>query len=75
MQKVLGLLQLILVPGFTTLLAYIYFDFVQTGHTAYSGLLLPGSVLLTSLLVTRAFSAVFEQASHSRYGRYSCYSR
>jgi len=64
-QRVLGLLQLCLVPFGTTVLAYLYFNFAQTGHGAYAGLLLPGTVCLFSLLLTRAFSSVFEQVIQS----------
>jgi len=63
-QRVLGLLQLLLVPGGVTLLAEMYFNF-GTSHTAGGGMLLTVAVLVTSLLMTRAFSSVFEQVIQS----------
>jgi len=63
-QRVLGLLQLLLVPGGVTLFADFYFNVGNT-HTASGGLLLTGAVLVSSLLMTRAFSSVFEQVIQS----------
>ena len=71
MQRVLSLLQLLLVPGGVTLLAYISFNFADTSHTAYGGLLLTGTVLLCSLLMTRAFSGVFEQVPADYFRSYT----
>eukprot|EP00966_Prymnesium_polylepis_P071237 1654739-Prymnesium_polylepis.1 len=56
---------MLLVPSGVTVLSVIYFDFAQSGHSASGGLLLPGAVLLSSLLVTRAFALVFEQVVQS----------
>ena len=63
-QRVLGLLQLLLVPGGCTLMAYTYFNFSDS-HTATGGLMLTGTVLVCSLLMTRAFSSARHESQTS----------